>query len=557
MSITIEIGFGNNIPLQSTTHFDYFAFALVIFASTILSIFPILFFLKKDYILLKTKNVYHLILMCLFGMIHIWGAFVNHDHFEVSRNIQKTSCSFWGFWFQYFLGFNPWFFILVLRHQSYLWVFSKMWQGLKTYPQFFCSKIVTGAIFVIPLFTICVFVSVWDGDKWDYESDRCSADMEWKVVLLVWIIFCLLTMMALNIWVKWIIQPSLYYEYDAMNSIVRFAIEVIIVNSMITMSGLLSYSIGRTIATSMIVILHLYSVFILTSRELYYALTNNACIASEFIRTHKNIILAAKEVDDILKDPRILEDFTDYCISKKPILTKDNDKKPIMISPRNLVNFYRQMLNWKLSYFSDVPKTSNQKFIGIYESFIVKESTSDCHLPSDIIRNIDNLAPILTERATQKQEDQEDQEVGKEVISKLERYFSFDKGSINIENVKPTQMIFDDAITWVLKQLGIHWGECYLKDDIFERDIYCLYVNKSLTDLGQTSLEQRLRQSKYLQVFELETDEGINFFEMQEMPLFASRSGGGGYRHFGLEEDTQIGSEQKFVILDDDDDDNK
>ena len=546
MTIVIEIGLGNNVPLQETTIFDYIAFTSVIFASVILTILPVAFYVKKEYILLKTRNVPQLMLMCLFGIIHIWGAFIDHDHFETSRNIQKSNCSFWGFWFQYFMGFNPWFVVLVLRHQSYLWVFSKLWQGLKTYPEFFFSKIVAGIVFVLPLFGICVFVSVWDSERWDLELGRCVTDVEWKIVLLSWIVFCLSTIAFLNVWVKWIL-PSLYYEYEPMNSIVRLGIEVIVVNSLISMYGLSSYSIGRTIATMLIVFLHLYSMYALTFKELYFAITNNNQAVSQFLKSHKNLILVANEIGDILDDSRICEDFIDYCVTKTSISTKGRDNNWITISPLNLVSCYKQMVNWKTSYFSETPKISNPKFTGIYENFIAKDAPYDCHLPRHIIRNIDMSAPLLVQQISLPSTVEE---VKKKESKKENIFDDIDtenkKGGINVDNVKPDQTIFNDAMSWILKRLEEYWGESYLKEDIYNRDIYQLYTNQSLTNSGQTNLEQRLLQSRYLQVFQLETDIGTSFFELQEIPLFSSISG---YRHFGKIEENE-NDRQTFAILD-------
>src|SRR3972149_5994195 len=260
MSFTIRFTLNNDNPVQPTSIFDYEILSIIILTSALFFIIILLLLIRRKYGPLRAKNVPKLAFSLIFGVIHIWGTFVSHDHFKKTRELQMNSCVLWNFWVQYFLGFNMWYVIFIMRQEDYIWVF---WGSVNkvSKKQNMYIQVAMCLLLITPLAIIFGMITVFNGIVWNSTTDRCETVTEWKFIVLGWIILCIILMIILNLINKHEITQQFYTEYTPINSIVKLSIGIIFMNRIITLFGFLQYVFVIVIATFLIIYIHNYHFF--------------------------------------------------------------------------------------------------------------------------------------------------------------------------------------------------------------------------------------------------------------------------------------------------------
>ncbi len=462
-NITFHFTLSEDAGLRSTGLPDWIAFGYVCFVSTILFTCVLLMITRRKYAPLRAKDLSKLIAMTIFGTIHIWGAFVTNDHFEYLRNIQRPECSLFSFWIQYFLGLNLWLIVLILRLKTYMWVFYDT-DNHSNPVHFICWQVITTAVLALPILLICLVTTLQNGVTWEPIHGHCVTHLPYKILLLAWIAFGLITMIYFHVRIRRKLTTDYYREYEPLGNIVQAGIVVVVFNGLIIFFGGLTFPIGRTIATCLVASLHLFALFRFAGYEMFKAAICDNAYESKFMHNQRILITKGVTIKDLMGDEQIIEDFLCYCSSKPPMLFKigETDKELIAIYPNLLVDCRKAILIWVLKY----PSVNDQGNTLDYERVIDEYFSTDSKRYTSIDKN---------------------------VIERAKAY----EGEVVPQNV------FNEMIDYIPAFLSRFWGEDYLKD-IPKRSIYAkLIVNRLGIGRG-FGVISRLGELKLLDTFGLQ-----------------------------------------------------
>jgi hypothetical protein len=83
-------------------------------------------------------------------------------------------------------------------------------------------------------------------------------------------------------------------------------------------------------------------------------------------------------------------------------------------------------------------------------------------------------------------------------IESKDEFFSY-------KNSNPPLSIFDEAIVWIPKELGKHWGNLYIQTDMYNRPFYSTIISKKWNLEGSASSMNRLKEMKLLDLYGIRT----------------------------------------------------
>jgi hypothetical protein len=481
MSFTIRFTLSNDNPVQPTSILDYGVLSIIIATSGLFSIIILLLLIRRKYGPLRAKNVPKLIFSLIFGTIHIWGTFVAHDHFKKTRELQMNSCVLWNFWIQYFLGFNIWYVIFIMRQEDYIWVFWGSTHNISKKQNMYI-QIAMCLLLITPLAIIFGMITVFNGIQWNASSDRCETVTEWKFIILGWIIFCVIFMIILNFINKYEITQRFYTEYTAINSIVKLSIAIILINGIITLFGLIPYVFGRAIATLLIVYLHNYTFYCISGKEFWYAITFNSKYEEKYKKSILLNLASAHDIKSLLKIEEAKSDFLEYVKIKDPIIKSGSNilgREPTVINPSLYVECYNKMLTWKKDHDVNDPKMNIQELELIFGKYMNSKSKLYINIPNTFIIYFYHQ--------------------GKESRIEQENEFS------TYKHANPPIGIFDEVIDWIPLELGKYWGNAYLKSDMYNRPFFSILITTLLNMESSSESMDRLREMKLLDLYGIVT----------------------------------------------------
>ncbi len=495
MPINITLSTSNEIPWQESTWWDKLALVAVISGTIILFLTWVILYLKSTYAPLRAKDTPKLIIMCLAGIFHMWGTFMAHDHFKETRTSQLHACYVWTFWVAYFFGLNVWFVLVILRHEAYLRPFSKMWQDMPA-QKFRQVQVLTVLVLTVPFGIYCFFVSVLGGEYWDHVNERCVSSFAWKAPLLMYVILCLATLVLLNAWLKAAMRRTEYKEDEAINAIVRLCVLVIVVNGFISMFGALSYSAPRSVATLLVVALHVGSMWELCAFEVYKALANDAGAENAFIRYHRNAALAAPTAMALIDDPLYRADFVDYCHGRdvKEYKAQQFGNTQLKFDPKPVVDLYRAIQLWNQTYDAAPPERCLRDYVNICEDYLVKDAPRYVYIDDKGIYD-----HALTRYGAYRHKKSNDN------LNLGEYPFETHTSYIDDSGEKPKGNTFYRLCEWIPARLADFYGHDYLHIDMFSRNVYLAQNARTYIDVTDTPDYQRKRYHMLADVLKIST----------------------------------------------------
>lgn len=301
----------DSIDMEQSTIYDQLAIGCIVFVSLFLLIYMFLIlYYKNKYMPIRAKNIKNTIFMLLFSLVHVWATFISNDHFFWTHNIRILNCELWSFWFQYALGCGPWFLFIIYRTLTCCFIYSNSLRKIKkkSWIYYILFILIEGSII-----SICLLVTLFKGSHYDEEMTECKTYLAWKISIMGWIVLCLSVFIFFLILSKKSIGNKYFNEYSQMRDIAVVTITIIAFNAYLNFAGILSSSIGRTVFTSLISLMHLFVASRILLNRLLMALLNSKKYLEAFVKSYGIYDVQIEDVQEILTNEKVMMDFLEFC----------------------------------------------------------------------------------------------------------------------------------------------------------------------------------------------------------------------------------------------------
>jgi hypothetical protein len=257
--VKIELESVEDTPIESSTWYDYITLTACLFVSVYIGVLTfIVISYRKVYVPLKAKNISNLTVINLAAILHIWATFVANDHIESLRAVKKWDCALWSYVLQYAIALNVWFIAILYRAASYTVLFtSKKPKNRKCFVNRRYIKGILVTTLTLPMLLLCIYIYTNRSSvSYSNEIGTCVSTIALKVVLLMWVAFGLLVLAVFTSIVHCTVDNKFFRESTEMKHICWTSIGVILLDAAINFSGLINFSMGRSLFTMGAVILH-------------------------------------------------------------------------------------------------------------------------------------------------------------------------------------------------------------------------------------------------------------------------------------------------------------
>jgi hypothetical protein len=250
---------------------------------------------------------------------------------------------------QYGIGLNGWSIVLIRRMLLYGRLFEPRFRNMTPLKRAALEWSVSFSLSIFVL-GVCLGATFSSGVHYVPEMRTCHSNVEWKALILGWVVMVCVTFGILNaLVIKKVYQEGVMSEYQPIRSIIFFGLVVIIVKSPVHFLGMTGHAYGRFIDTTSVIVLHLYAFFRITWYSLYMAITRDKNYSD---RMRENIVESFPEISSVqeLAGSKVIMDaFLEHCRTQ-PKYSILIGKRQITIEPGNVVEAYRSMLAWKQDY---------------------------------------------------------------------------------------------------------------------------------------------------------------------------------------------------------------
>lgn len=241
-------------------------------------------------------------LMCAGAAIHVLATFVGNGHlesFEWFLRVQNMHCPLWDFWGRFVCGFSVWFFGLMLHQMYWIRTLSDLGAGdadveleqsasaksqlrgsgyvfagptnstTQSYGSFLTQRFLTARVVGVFMFgvitAIALAVELTHGTTYNPEHHSCYTVLWVKIVLTAWIF----TSMGALIWMLIVLRRKTRHigflrvcsGLDQSQRLLYACTGTLLILLSINMSGLLTYSVPRTVYTLTLAAMYAYSIY--------------------------------------------------------------------------------------------------------------------------------------------------------------------------------------------------------------------------------------------------------------------------------------------------------
>jgi hypothetical protein len=315
--IIINWQFIASIPSEPTGVLDYITFVyLWIYVAQFLVIIITLLLLRK-HIIIGTKNVPNIILLCFAGIIHAWSAFVSNEQFESFRAINYYNCSLFIFIGQYLFGLQIWFLCIYYRVITYGFIFETR-QGMTEKKKLYW-KVGLGLLLSLPGLVLCLTGLYMHGSMFYPEIASCNLQVFWRVLIVSWIILGILMLIILALIFIPRISNKFFQEGPALKQIILLGFVIMLINGLLSFGEWISFPWGRSLYTFCITILYIFTVYRLCLFRIYKALRKDELYDTTF---HNYIypkvdLKKIRNINEIKQNSLAWANFLDFCRHKE------------------------------------------------------------------------------------------------------------------------------------------------------------------------------------------------------------------------------------------------
>lgn len=347
---------------------DYIIIVLgALFVCIVISFNIILGYLSSRWLPVVTKNVPLVYLMSFASIVHIISVFLNESFFfNVTQKIQGISCVFFYFWLEYFFGLGSFLCVLGLRLLTILFIVVPEMKPNGGENRKFALKLFFVTIFMLPIFNICLLVTVNKADVYtlpeDYVSEGifygyCETPNRYKIPLVLVLICYILLLVGMAFLCK---NAHDLQQTPIIIDIVKVSIPLLVLASFLHFTYTLTYWWGRFVFMLLVMTLHMFSygrivfnnlINYLYQNDVQYS--KNMELALKNIRKDINTESTNIDVPTLQRYEKIRESFFEHCISfsdgklydykNKDLIDAIHDDENIGIPITRLIDFYREL----------------------------------------------------------------------------------------------------------------------------------------------------------------------------------------------------------------------
>ena len=368
MGFCVEVNFLERISTQTTEWSDYITLTYYIIANIIFFLLLLIIYIKrKTYRPLRMKHTKLITLMIIAAIIHTLAVFIGNDHFSIlgddNKPVPRFVCFLFNFLLPYLFALNIWFYVLNLR----LIIYGYTIKISRAKPKYIKKmKFILFILIFVPLFIILFSTFFKNSISYDEEFNRCESSLLLKILIIGNIIYNVLILMFNLYRNRKAVNLNYFDEFVPVKNIIKVGTIIIIINISIVLFGLISYSLARSIYTSLIITLYLYSIIQLIGKEIYYSLSHNYKYAKKFDNKHKYLLInkltSMKQMQGI---DVIMNDFFNFCSEKNML--------PDGFNARHAVTLLKEIKVYKTRFIgqhkidNSIPK---DHFQTIYKNFL-------------------------------------------------------------------------------------------------------------------------------------------------------------------------------------------
>lgn len=271
-TIDIHIHYDIVRPMDETTMADWCVFALCIIASAVLGMFVVAVIMYRNRDLMRMRDPISIILMCIGGIIHIWAAFFSNGHLNSVGNFiffMTMHCPLFDFWMPYVFGFSIWYIGMCKRMTNMFMILNMGIQGgERTQLMREALQLLFVGIIFFFIVIICALVEILHGSSVMEEYGWCLASIYYKLGVILWIFVCWCIMLFLVISMYKREEKVTTAYYETRNAFIVCTVFLVVL-AILNFFGILTFWWGRSIYTSLIIFLYVFSVVCLVYEPLH------------------------------------------------------------------------------------------------------------------------------------------------------------------------------------------------------------------------------------------------------------------------------------------------
>ncbi len=393
--------------MEQTCVFDWMIFAYVLIGVILLAVSACAILYWRSYPPLRMRNPPLLAAMCFTGIVHIISAAVADEHFVWLSRLERANCVMWNFWLPYFIGLLPWYCCMYLRIMVYASAFSMKLTELGSMRVLKYRWAVIPSI-ALPVLLLFSWTTLVGGSYLSPELGRCQSDLVYKVLLLVWIVFCASLLLALSYFARRTMRQDYENEFEMLWRIAILGSVVLAANAVGILLGLQKYCLGRTAITGNVVTLHLFSVFSLVGDRMYKAILKDKAYDRVHAESQEMYAVSLEGAHELVGMPHVAHDFLEYC-ENMPRISCENmgimePESDGLVDPKCLVLGYKAMQEWQSKFGSMTREEIKQRHLHIVRTYLLSDSSEPVCANLDLVtaamntdrKSRDTFSPIAS-----------------------------------------------------------------------------------------------------------------------------------------------------------------
>lgn len=324
--IDIHIHFDTDRVPDPTNWGDWLVLAFVVISICVISVLCVLvvyYGIIKPKQVLRIRDPWMIVVMCVGASIQIASAFVSNGHlmsYDWFRTLMNFHCPLFDYWLQYDIGFGLWYYAMQARMLAWLFIFGAKSKGIdKTYKRRM-AKVAVAIFFQIWITSICLAVELGNASQVDETMGWCMSMWIYKANLIMWLVTCCVVMWGIMFTLRYRTEKRVMAYSETFQSLLIWTI-FFVPMMLVNVSGVLNYWWGRDIFTCGTAFMHLFALIRLTGYPISKILFMDYNDDFEFIQYFNEINEDNKiTIDDAKKMLWVRELFIEHVKNEKPLI---------------------------------------------------------------------------------------------------------------------------------------------------------------------------------------------------------------------------------------------
>lgn len=383
MNISFTLTIEGDAPPEPTGPLDWFTLAWIIFC--VLVMLVVSFLVKKRqeiFYPLRSITNGEIVTIVLCGTIDMFAIFVADEQLDNLRDVRHWNCALWSYWLQYPFGIAP-LFVLIMRRMIY--TCYNFHHGCRYMSMVRKKLLHNWAVFLIlaPILVLCIWITGSGATYVDQDKQTCTTEITEKILLCLWVFICGTSSMIMCVILQKGIPKRFLDEWIIVKRLVIAMGLIFLFNLSINITGLLRYSLWRSMFTLSRSFLYLFCLFLLAGKNLYLSFKKDEEYAQYIINSYIGRNISIWSIEELSKSHRLMREFLKYCNERALVkyvqTTEDGKTYQRELNPRNMAECYQKILqittDWSSHTREDLVKMGE---------FVLDKLVPKLQIPEDV-----------------------------------------------------------------------------------------------------------------------------------------------------------------------------